>query len=1233
MAIQADALSSGQFHFFQQSAAESDATDIIPETRSNQLFAAVASEISLEEWQNLKAQRKSTQPQISEALLAPLTVSATSESLPLRSDAESSRANRVYALLMKLNEEWYAETLERDLRDSIADLTAAQISQLHRDFKQLPENKGQISFIDAANTHEYISQSTKDALILLCAGCDHRSQHVIDRLADIALKKKDIIMFQEVFRDASAEARSFFISHEGERRILEAFGAVVHYADPVAQSARPKMQDGKIVYEPTSISKSAVDIAKFGKVSPASTIEQSTSFWGDGDETIDLALAQMDENMRLMYAKGKRLDMENNQSLAPFSLEDELSKEVFRTLSACIKGCSNERETIKREDHVFARQGGLVSKLLETDSQEKYVAAIENMTKEDWQVLIAHGEAYRELIEKALRYKQLPESSLSKCMELVDQFANRRNFQPINQNDVIDRLRNSVTSGSDLVVDLLKEFHSDPFLVRRLNNPQSDEDQRIAQGIRSIVKEYTGPYASMLSESMIRLLRNGQIGAKELMSRFKSTDANLFRSLNLISREDRERLLTDDKYRNEVFVNLDEEKRMVALNILTELERADRLLYKNRYERNATEICSQLEHLLRSGELPDDPQVELLSQLTGEERNRTFSLLEDVEAAQTQLGLPLDKTNSLAGLKERLNARELIVKEFPQGILWKPEDRLRAFLLGVDLDIESQEDMVRRLSPQQLQRMKIDYASKYGQSLDSSCIEKTEALERERLLQLLKRDASAQEQLDYFRTRYYDSEGFGRQLSDLVWDDAGSLLDNAYHRLMEQSARTARGQSVSKAESDEAGKAFSESEANLGESKGKTARTAFDIGITLLTLGGGSSALGIARAMAAGAFMKPAMHSAIEGSAYQSSKTTGHAILGSLEGVVNLIGPSHLLSLTPAGRKAAAESSMKLAHEIPEHVLAPSSRAKLTLEGNSGLLARTATTAAAHAVAGLEAGFLSGTGEELIFSDPSQPMLESFSRALKAGAISGATCGLIGGVLPSSAVRARHALSSGNMPEAPAHAGVTERQSGTRNGLAAIKAKAHSMRTEVQGEMQAGRNHNETILGRQPEHMRNSGESPARKPPSLLQAAEQAGGREIVGEGRLQVFVHGGTETRALPLIENQGDNLTESGGNFGGKFYAALDANVALEFAERKVTNEGGKPKLVGIAMPASIVEVLKKEQLLVIRKIPDRQGQEVIFMPGAFDRINELSIEDCEANWFFFDLDAAREEIAAFY
>ncbi len=120
-------------------------------------------------------------------------------------------------------------------------------------------------------------------------------------------------------------------------------------------------------------------------------------------------------------------------------------------------------------------------------------------------------------------------------------------------------------------------------------------------------------------------------------------------------------------------------------------------------------------------------------------------------------------------------------------------------------------------------------------------------------------------------------------------------------------------------------------------------------------------------------------------------------------------------------------------------------------------------------------------------------------------------------------------------------------------------------------------------------------------------------------------------EKRALPLIESQGDNLTESGGKFGGKLYAALDVNVALEFAARKVTNEGGKPKLVGIAMPESIVEILKREKLLVIKKIPDRQGQEVIFMPCAFDRINDLSIVDSEANWFFFDLDAARGAIAA--
>lgn len=125
--------------------------------------------------------------------------------------------------------------------------------------------------------------------------------------------------------------------------------------------------------------------------------------------------------------------------------------------------------------------------------------------------------------------------------------------------------------------------------------------------------------------------------------------------------------------------------------------------------------------------------------------------------------------------------------------------------------------------------------------------------------------------------------------------------------------------------------------------------------------------------------------------------------------------------------------------------------------------------------------------------------------------------------------------------------------------------------------------------------------------PSLLQMANFAGARQKFGEEALEVFAHGTTKNSLQALIKSQGASLSEHGGNFGGRFFTALNVDVAQEFAARTAHRFGGEPGIVGLAMPKRITDCLERNRWMLTRKISDRPGLEVVFESGAMNTLRK--------------------------
>lgn len=130
--------------------------------------------------------------------------------------------------------------------------------------------------------------------------------------------------------------------------------------------------------------------------------------------------------------------------------------------------------------------------------------------------------------------------------------------------------------------------------------------------------------------------------------------------------------------------------------------------------------------------------------------------------------------------------------------------------------------------------------------------------------------------------------------------------------------------------------------------------------------------------------------------------------------------------------------------------------------------------------------------------------------------------------------------------------------------------------------------------------------------PSLLQRANQAGVREYIEEGPIEVYAHGTTAAVADKLVVSQGGSLSANAGNFGGKFFTVPSMDVAEVFATRSATKVAGQqPAVVGLALPRAISDQLKARGLLKLGPIENPppgvlpSAQQWTFQPGALDTL----------------------------
>ena len=329
-----------------------------------------------------------------------------------RRDGSADRAGHIHEVLME-KDQWVEgrskEVCEKDLRDTVATMNSDQLVQLDNEYRTR-YGKG---LFDTLKDDPKLSEPTKRALAIYLQGADKLKLNAADQknLVDIAIEAKNIDMFREAMRDASAGVRKGYAGEAGDEKLKRAF-------------ARAGRVNGKTVYEDTPELQHARDYVKNGKLSTATLIGDNTSWAGDNEKAIEKSLHDMKPEERQDYLRGRWLAKNiSDESKLPDA--DKKALASYKEIRAALEKAGNSTELARWEDMIARKDGSLVSKLaahrgsIYDDSVGDILPDIENMSRKDWDRL-KRDENYRKEIEDCLK-TYLSDDELKRCMTVIDQ--------------------------------------------------------------------------------------------------------------------------------------------------------------------------------------------------------------------------------------------------------------------------------------------------------------------------------------------------------------------------------------------------------------------------------------------------------------------------------------------------------------------------------------------------------------------------------------------------------------------------------------------------------------------------------------------------------------------------------------------------------------------------------------------------------------------------------------------
>ncbi|MBX9570362.1 MAG: hypothetical protein K2X77_15805 [Candidatus Obscuribacterales bacterium] len=326
---------------------------------------------------------------------------------------------------LKEREQWVFgrsnDKLEEVIRQKISTMTREQLSQMSASFSA--ENGG-VGFGKAIQDSS-LSQASKDALQIYLKGCENRSDADTLKLAAIALESRNIAMFTEAFRGASASARKEFMEHSGDERMQEAFCERIY----AQEESIPRLD----TYEYLQ----AKQYAQTGKLSAELLVKHATGTFHNSEGEINNAIDNMSSAERAKYLIGKELSQ--GGKVIPGLSEEQKGEflSYYQKLHSVLENTVTIRDAntqvAKLEDRLINRGSTLVTELAEQrgvfgrHDASSVMSKIENMKESDWQRLKVQPHFRKQIEETLANY--LSADELLAAKQLLDKKVAAEKFE------------------------------------------------------------------------------------------------------------------------------------------------------------------------------------------------------------------------------------------------------------------------------------------------------------------------------------------------------------------------------------------------------------------------------------------------------------------------------------------------------------------------------------------------------------------------------------------------------------------------------------------------------------------------------------------------------------------------------------------------------------------------------------------------------------------------------------
>lgn len=812
-------------------------------------------------------------------------------------------------------------TVEKDIRDTLATLNSKQIAELEQTYQ---ERYGK-SLKDSLLQDKNLPEETKQALEIYLKGTDKRSPDDTLKLAELGLKSGNQDVFQEAFRDASPEARAKFLAEDGEARVKKAFG------------------------EDSDASRRAMDYVRDGKLDVATKVRDNSSWLGDNEEAIEQALGQMSDAERAKYLQGKRL-ADSKADVSSLNAADKEGLDYYQKLRTAMEGAGNERELARWEDLIkTGKEGSLVGQLAKhggifDDSMDSVLGTIEGMSKKDWERLKSDPE-YRREIEKTLAI-DLSDSEMQRARELLDKKSAAATFEESKSanrplTEVLADRQGFFSDDEEGIIKALENM-SPTEQAKYRNDPEykKEIDRLVAGGMER------GAELNAAMSILDRVSR-GEKPESDIVSKLEMHSTNFNVDETKVVQDLEEAFRKDPTLRERLNNPQSEADKAMAKQFDSALRRA---LDPDEYEKYA-------KPLLETGRIPIEVKADLYKGIFNDDEKGFFESLKKDRATdadwQEVLNNP-DKTLSFLSSEER----EVALNIARQKGEMRPEDELRAAMVGVGTDEAKIKEILAGLKPEEKEAVRQAYENKYGASLKGDVLDELGGGEKMEAARALRGPQTAREAYNDARSEVYESaDGLGRAWVDKVWDGTGHMTQDQldqYSRITADYSR--KYQELPASEREQFQKSLYESLELYKKSESAAADAVVDTAIIAAGVAGAKFTGGVSLSLLAytsvgGALFKVGAKSALMGADYdfQSAQLVSDAATGAIDAATIVLGPAQAAQLLKLGERSAATAAHGVLSQADD--LAKTAGRSLLKEGSSETLERELKEKVAVAIA------------------------------------------------------------------------------------------------------------------------------------------------------------------------------------------------------------------------------------------------------------------------------------------